>query len=657
VTIPAADPVEQGRNALARHAWQEAYDALAEADRSGLLSGEGLRMLAEAAWWSGRPEEMIETGERAYEAYAREGDNQAAAMVAIELARQFGMRLNAPLLGGWLARAERLVADDPASPVHGYLACMRGFVAAAMEGDPEKAIRHLDEALAIATRTGDRNVYGFALHSKGWALTNQGKPTEGLALMDEAMAIAVGGEMDPATTGQVYCGMIGMCFHRSDYQRAAEWTEATTRWCERNSITGFPGVCRVHRAGIMRLHGALHDAEEEARRASDELAKFNFVFGIGDAFYEIGEVRRRMGDLAGAEAAFGRAHEYGRDPQPGMSLVRFDQGNPEAAASGVRRALAEITTDRLARSKPLLAQAEIALATGDVLTAETASAELDSIADEVGTTALRAGAAAVRGGLSLLTGDPEGAVRELRTAIHAWQELEAPYEIAETRVALGKAYQALGERESAVLEWRSARDGFERLRAVLAAERAGRLLGELGAGGPAERITRAFMFTDIVKSTDLARAIGDEAWEDLLSWHDQTLRSKFASFGGEVANHTGDGFFVAFPDSAAALRCAVAIQQALAEHRRQSGFSPVVRIGVHTAEATRRGQDYGGGEVHKAARIAALADGWQILASEEALAEAGGFKAGEWRDVELKGISEPVRVAQVEWRPAGKVEL
>jgi class 3 adenylate cyclase len=651
VTIPAADPVEQGRNALARHAWQEAYDALTEVDRAGALSGEGLRMLAEAAWWSGRPEEMIETGERAYEAFVKEGSSEAAAMVAIELARQFGMRMNGSMLGGWLARAERLVADDPASPVHGYLSCTRGFVAAAMEGDPEKAIGHLDEALAIAARTGDRNVYGLSLHSKGWALTNQGKLAEGLALMDEAMAVAVGGEMDPATTGQVYCGMIGMCFHRSDYQRAAEWTDATTRWCERNSITGFPGVCRVHRAEIMRLRGAWHDAEEEARRASEELARFNFLFGIGDAFYEIGEVRRRMGDLSGAEAAFARAHEYGRDPQPGLSLVRFDQGNSEAAATGVRRALTEISSDRLARTKPLLAQADIALATGDLATAETASTELNSIAAEVGTTALRAGASAVQGGLNLIRGDGEGAVRHLRIALHGWQELDAPYEIAEVRVQLGKAYQALDDREGAMLEWRAARDGFERLGAVLAAERTGRLLGEIGPSGPVERITRAFMFTDIVKSTDLARAIGDEAWEDLLSWHDQMLRSKFASFGGEVANHTGDGFFVAFSDTQAALRCAVAIQQALAEHRHQSGFSPVVRIGVHTAEATRRGQDYGGGEVHKAARIAAQAEGWEVLASEEALAgTATAFKVGEFRQLELKGISEPVRVASVEWR-------
>jgi adenylate cyclase len=158
------------------------------------------------------------------------------------------------------------------------------------------------------------------------------------------------------------------------------------------------------------------------------------------------------------------------------------------------------------------------------------------------------------------------------------------------------------------------------------------------------------MFTDIVKSTDLVGVIGDEAWEDLLTWHDQTLRSLFAAHGGEVGHHTGDGFFVAFEDPGSALRSAVAVQRALAEHRRTHGFALSVRIGIHAGEATRRGQDYGGGEVHKAARIAALAEGGQILASEETLAGADGVEVSEPREVALKGFPDSIRVSSVDWR-------
>jgi adenylate cyclase len=203
-----------------------------------------------------------------------------------------------------------------------------------------------------------------------------------------------------------------------------------------------------------------------------------------------------------------------------------------------------------------------------------------------------------------------------------------------------------------MLEARAARETFARLGARPAAERTAAFIGELGRSTERpERVGRAFMFTDIVKSTDLIGVIGDEAWENLLGWHDKTLRSLFASYGGEVAHHTGDGFFVAFEDPRSALTCAVAVQRALAEHRRTHGFALLVRIGVHAAEATRRGQDYSGGEVHKAARIAALADGGEILASADTVAVADGeFRVSESHEVNLKGVTGPVHVARIEWR-------
>jgi class 3 adenylate cyclase len=203
------------------------------------------------------------------------------------------------------------------------------------------------------------------------------------------------------------------------------------------------------------------------------------------------------------------------------------------------------------------------------------------------------------------------------------------------------------------MEARTARDTFERLGTKSAAEAAGRLVGQFA--GPSEapdRVRRAFMFTDIVKSTDLVSAIGDEAWEKLLAWHDETLRSMFASKGGQVAHHTGDGFFVAFASPSSALECAVAVQRALAEHRRVHGFAPFVRMGVHSAEATRRGEDYSGGEVHKAARVAALAEASEILATADTAATVGvgAFVLSEPRTVSLKGIPRPLEVVAVEWR-------
>jgi pimeloyl-ACP methyl ester carboxylesterase/class 3 adenylate cyclase len=159
-----------------------------------------------------------------------------------------------------------------------------------------------------------------------------------------------------------------------------------------------------------------------------------------------------------------------------------------------------------------------------------------------------------------------------------------------------------------------------------------------------------FMFTDIVKSTNLVEAVGDEAWEDLLRWHDQTLRSLFASHGGEEIDHAGDGFFVAFEAVPSAVQCGMAIQRALADHRRAHGFAPQVRIGLHAAKAKRAGVKYRGKGVHEAARIAALAGPGEILASQDILAASStGLVTFDPRTVTLKGISKPIQVAKIKW--------
>jgi class 3 adenylate cyclase len=174
---------------------------------------------------------------------------------------------------------------------------------------------------------------------------------------------------------------------------------------------------------------------------------------------------------------------------------------------------------------------------------------------------------------------------------------------------------------------------------------------QLRAARPQEprRVVKTFMFTDIVKSTNLLEALGDQFWEPLLRWHDQTLRSLFVAHHGEEVVTTGDGFFVGFESPDAALACATAIQQTLAEHRREHGFAPQVRIGVHASGATQVGRNFSGKGVHEAARIAALAEGGEILASLETARSAAGFKFSEPRTVTLKGIAEPVETVLVDW--------
>jgi class 3 adenylate cyclase len=162
------------------------------------------------------------------------------------------------------------------------------------------------------------------------------------------------------------------------------------------------------------------------------------------------------------------------------------------------------------------------------------------------------------------------------------------------------------------------------------------------------RVEKTFMFTDIEGSTTLVEALGDEAWQGVLRWHDETLRSLFADHRGEEVVATGDGFFVGFDSPDEAIACAVAIQRRLAEQRRSQGFAPKVRIGVHASGATQVGRNFSGKGVHEAARIAALANGNEIMASRTTAADAR-FPLSEPRTVTLRGTTDPMEIVTIDW--------
>jgi class 3 adenylate cyclase len=647
--------LEAGREAIRKNAWREAFEVLSGADEGEGLGAEDLERLAHAAWWTGHLDGCISARERAYSAYVEAGDRRGAARVAVDVAKDHYAKQMASVGSGWVRQAERLLDGEEDCVEQGYLARLHGVIAFEGAGDFDLALKEAQRTLEIGERFGDRDLQAVGLHDRGRALVAKGEVEEGLPLLDEGTAAAVSGELGPMATGVIFCNMIVACEQLGDYRRAGEWSEAAKRWCERQAIAGFPGICRVHRAEVMRLRGAWPEAEQEARRACEELREFNLE-AAAEAFYEVGEVRLRVGDLDAAEESFSQANELGREPEPGLALLRLAQGKLDAAVACIRRALREETHD-LSRARLLPTHAELSIAAGDPDGARAAAEELEATAAKYGTSALKAGAAHARGSLELAAGEPAEAVRYLRSALRLWREIDLPYEAARTRLRLADAYRADQDIDSALLELRSARSGFERLGALPDERQAADLLREwLGeedvtARRPGLRGAKTFMFTDIVRSTNLVEAIGDEAWEDLVRWHDRTLRSLFAQHQGQEIDHAGDGFFVGFDDAGDAMACAVAVQRTLDRHRRASGFAPQVRIGLHTADAARAGSTYRGRGVHEAARIAQLSEGAQILASEEVLrASSSRFAASEPRTVDLEGISRPIELRSVEWR-------
>jgi class 3 adenylate cyclase len=660
---PMGSLLDTARGALARHEWRAAFDGLSAADAQEPLAPEGLELLAGAAWWTGQLPVAIEVRERAFANAIKGGDMQTAVLVAINLARDHVFRLAMPAAEAWIKRAERMLEGLPENPGHGWVAGVRATIAS-VGGDNEESIRQATLAVEIAQRLGLPDLRAFGLAGKAAGLLARGDIDEGLALADEAATAAISGELEPAVAGGVFCATIEACAGIGDVRRALEWTDAQDRWCKREGINGFPGMCRLFRSDVKRLHGAWPEAEAEARLASSEL--LGYIPGAaGLALYQVGEIRLRRGDLPAAEEALLGAHGLGQDTEPALSLLRLAQGKTAAAVESIHRALTEPgrsswrapSDSAVYRLTMLPAQVEILLAAGDTTGARAAADELVALAERFKTPTVQANAASCDGIVLLAEGRFADAGTRLREAIGLWSGVDAPYEVARMRFALADAYRRENQADRAAVEARTARDAFERLGATPDLRHAEAVLAELAGGADATplgmataRTERVFMFTDIVDSTRLAETLGDEAWDGVIRIHDRTVRAAVAEQRGEEVKATGDGFFLAFADADQAIEAAVTIQRRLAEQRRAQGFALAVRIGIHGAVANRVGLDYVGTGVNQASRIGAAAGGGEILVSASTFASARhAFREGARQTVELKGLAAPVEVVSIAW--------
>jgi DNA-binding CsgD family transcriptional regulator len=464
--VRAVDELERGRDAYARRTWLDAYTSLSRADGASPLGAEDLELLANSASMVGRMDDYLALLERAHRAYLDAGEGLRAARTAGWIGMTLAIRGEIGPAGGWFGRAQRLVEREGRDSVEqGYLLLPVALQHEAA-GDYEAAYAAAVDAARMGERFGDADLSTMALHVQGLARIKQARVEEGLALLDEAMVAVTAGEVSPVVTGIVYCGVIAGCEEAFEPRRAQEWTDALSRWIETQpQMVAFTGRCLAHRAGVMQLRGAWRDALEEAKLARKRSEQVMNRAATGQALYQQGELHRLRGDFAAAEAAYRDANGYGREPQPGLALLRFGQGDAEAAVAAIRRALGE-AREPLQRAGLLPAYAEIMLIVGNVEEARDAGRELEEIAAVSERPMLGAIAATVRGAVELAEGDAEAALFSLRRAWQVWQELEAPYEAARTRVLVGLACRALGDDDSAALELEAARDVFEQLGAA-----------------------------------------------------------------------------------------------------------------------------------------------------------------------------------------------
>ncbi|MDH2416533.1 helix-turn-helix transcriptional regulator [Nocardioides sp. CER19] len=468
--------LELGRRAYDARDWPTCAAALTEAERVAPLPPDDMRRLGVARFLVGDREGSLETLTRGHRLALAHGLWTGAAESAFWHAWMLYLGNEHARAAGWLARARTIAEEHEVDEAVAMLPATLEARQLVETGRLDEALEVAAGAVAAGRRLGAPDLHVLGLLSGSMALIRLGRGGEALPRLDEVMATVEADELTPTVAGLAYCAVLAACLALHDVRRAAEWTTALADWCESQSgLVPYRGQCLVHRTQVLTLEGAWPDADVQGRLACASLAGPP----QGDAWYHLGELMRLRGDFADAEDAYRRANTAGRQPQPGLALLRLAQGRSEAAASATRRLAAE--PGRLDRPDVLAAHVEVMAAVGDLPAAREAAAELADLAEELASPLLAGHAAAAKGTVALAAGQPVEALVCLRAALGHFVDLGLPYHVARVRVRLARALDLVGDPEAAAYELDTARAGFDALGA--AADLAGLEVADSLPGG------------------------------------------------------------------------------------------------------------------------------------------------------------------------------
>lgn len=477
LTDTQTDLLFAARTAHQRRDWAASYQAFDLAGRHTSLHTDDLDAFAFAAWRLGHIKESSRAAERVFAELTRT-DPAAAAMKANELALAWLVRGDVNIGQGWMNRARRLLANEDESAAHGYLTYLDAAVAAISQ-DLDTLAVHVRALREMGGRLDAPAIGALGLIAAGIEAILNARTADGWALIDEAMLPLLADQVPIEWAGDLYCMVLHHCHKLADLPRMRAWTQSMEQWCGVSGSVPYGGVCDVHRLQVQVATDDYRSLEGRLGPASRALEEVN-AWAAAEGYYQLGEVRRLLGDFAGAASAFGRARQLGMDPQPGDALLACRRGDASGAWTAIRLALNG--GDRLARARLLRAAVEIALGREALDEAETYCRELEADATAFATPGFRAWAAHARGAVAVRRGQYEAALESLEAALREYRVQQSRYETAEVYEWMALARRGLGAHAPAAADAATA----DAIYAQLGAEPAG-ICGSPAPGGLTRR--------------------------------------------------------------------------------------------------------------------------------------------------------------------------
>ncbi len=460
------EDVLAARLACSRGDWRTAHESFGRASQAAELDTDDLSAFGMVAWRLGYGRESIRLSEEAFNRLIAETRPQKAAMKAVEVALQWLNGGDLTITRVWLNRARRLVEQSPedeaqANQVMAYLLYVDSQVAI-REGRFDDGSRRAQELQEFVRRVDSPGLNALGWAANGLAKLPLARTSEGFAELDEAMMPVLAGQVPVDWAGDIYCGVIYECHRLGDLSRMKTWTTAMDKWREGPQVTAswYGTTCEIHKWQLLSATDDYRVLEERLTHALGGIEDFHAPTA-GEGYYELGDLRRRRGDLDGARAAFARAREIGFDPQPGEALLRCQLGEAAAAGSDLRMRMD--TEDEVGRIRLLPAAVEVALARDSIDEADRYCTELEEGAERFDSPGFRAWALHARGAVLVRQCREAEAVPVLHEALRRYRSTQRRFEMAQIYEWMSQAHRAIGDAATAASDAADAESIYHQL--------------------------------------------------------------------------------------------------------------------------------------------------------------------------------------------------